>query len=408
MSLPTALLVSRYRAFAAEEALPLRPLTLLYGRNNAGKSALARALGIVGASVAEKVGAALSYPPGVPRVVDVSELAWQGEAGDYSMMLGLRWDEGEVREARFTLDGGPDRPAYAKELEILGEGGKLLWSGITPPERPMQPLPGQAGGEVVFDGLVPQDHEVSAIRVLGERLRALRGKVRWLDGVRARPPRGYIRRGPLPVHAGDGSDAYARLVADPELVVEVNRFYTELDPPRELQVKEELDAGYRIRLSPASRPSFRIDLADTGEGMVQVLPVLVAGALAAREGAGAILSIEEPESHLHPDAQSKLAQRFCEIARRDQPPYVVLETHSRIFLLAVQLEIAKGTLPADRVGLAWIDQDAQGCSHVTPVELSPSGHPRAGWPAVALGEDLRLAGELARRSLPKSRSEGGS
>ncbi|XXX78982.1 AAA family ATPase [Sorangium sp. So ce134] len=402
MSLPTALLVSRYRAFAAEEALPLRPLTLLYGRNNAGKSALARALGIVGASVAEKAGAALSYPPGVPRTVDMSDLAWQGEAGDYSMMLGLRWGEGEVREARFTLDGGPDRPAYVKELEIRGEGGKLLWSGITPPERPMRPLPGHPGDEVLFDGLVPQDHEVSAVRVLGERLRALRDRVRWLDGVRVRPPPGYIQRKPVPGHAGDGSDAYAHLVADPGLVAEASRFYAKLDPPRELEVKEELDAGYRIRLNPRNRPSFRIDLADTGEGMVQVLPVLVAAALAAQEGSGAILSVEEPESHLHPDAQSKLAQFFCEIAKREQPPCIVLETHSRIFLLAMQLEIAKGDLPADRVGLAWIDQDAEGHSHVTPVELSPSGHLRAGWPSVALGEDLRLAGELARLSLRKS------
>ena len=399
MSLPTALLVSRYRAFAAEEALPLRPLTLLYGRNNAGKSALARALGIVGASVAEKTGPALSYPPGNPRMVDVSELAWQGDVGDYSMMLGLRWGEGEVREARFTLDGGPDRPAHVKELEILGEGGKLLWSGIRPPERPMQPSPGQPGGELRFDGLLPQRHDVSAVRVLGEHMRALRERVRWLDGVRARPPRGFIKRGPAPSHEGDGSDAYARLVADPELATQVARFYAKLDPPRELEVQEQLDAGYRIRLNPKSRPSFRVDLADTGEGMMQVLPVLVAAALAAREGAGAILSVEEPESHLHPDAQSKLAESFCEIAKADQAPCFVLETHSRVFLLAVQLAIAKGDLPADRVALAWVDQDAEGQSHITPVELSPSGHPRAGWPTVALGEDLRLAGELARLSL---------
>lgn len=404
MSLPTALLVSRYRAFAGEEALPLRPLTLLYGRNNAGKSALARALGIIGASVAEKTGPALSYPHGIPRVVDASELAWQGDAGDYSMMLGLRWGDGEVREARFTLNGGPDRPAYVKELEILGEGGKLLWAGIRPPERPMQPLPGQPGGELSFDGLLPQGHEVSAVRLLGERIRALRDKVRWLDGVRARPPRGYTRRGTVPGHAGDGSDAYVRLVADPELAAEVGRFYAKLDPPRELEVKEELDAGYRIRLNPKSRPSFRVDLADTGEGMVQVLPVLVAAAVAAREGAGAILSVEEPESHLHPDAQSKLAEVFCEIAGRKEspPPCVVLETHSRVFLLAVQLAVAKGDLPADRVGLAWIDQDAEGRSHITPVELASSGHPRAGWPTVALGEDLKLAGELARLSFRKS------
>ena len=53
MSPPTALVISRYRAFADDVTLPLRPLTLIYGRNNSGKSALARALAIIGASVDE-------------------------------------------------------------------------------------------------------------------------------------------------------------------------------------------------------------------------------------------------------------------------------------------------------------------------------------------------------------------
>ena len=399
MSLPTALLLSRYRAFAVEECLPLRPLTLLYGRNNSGKSAIARALGMVGASVAEGAPGALLNPPGRSPTVDLSELAWQGEAGDYSIMLGLRWSEGDVREARFTLDRGPDRSPHVKELEVLGQGGTLLWSGIAPPDRPMQPLAGQQGGTLRWEGLVPQQHESPAVCDLARRMVALRDKVRWLDGIRARPPSGHVKRGAVSPFRGDGAHVYSRLVEDPGLVVDVNRFYAALDPPRELQVQEELDAGYRIRLNPKNASSFRIDLADTGEGMVQVLPVLVEAALAGRGGADAVLAVEEPESHLHPDAQAALARFLCDVVKAATPPCVVLETHSRVFLLAVQLEIAAGRLSPDRVGLAWIDQDAQGRSHITPVELTRSGHPSAGWPAVALAEDLRLAGELAALSL---------
>lgn len=396
---PTALLVSRYRAFAGEVILPLRPLTLLYGRNNAGKSALVRALGILGASIAENTTSALSFPPGARRAPDLVDLAWQGDAGDYSVGLALRWDDSELREVRYTLDRGPGRSAYVKELELRGDENKLLWAGISPPDRPMRPLLDQTGRELRFVGLTPEEHDVPAVRMLAERMRALRGRVRWLDGVRARPPVGYIRRQPSIEHRGDGSDAYVRLVEDPELVAAVAQFYAALDPKRDLEVKEELDAGFRIRLNPGDRPSFRVDLDDTGEGMVQVLPVLVAAAVAAREGAGTILAVEEPESHLHPDAQATLARFLCGIAAKDAAPTLVLETHSRVFLLAVQLEIAAGRLPPEHVGLAWIDQDALGQSHVTPVDLSPSGHPREGWPPVALGEDLRLAGELARLSM---------
>lgn len=401
MSLPTALLVSRYRAFAGEETLPLRPLTLLYGRNNSGKSALCRALAIIGQSVVKDAGSALVVPPEILRDGTFSDLAWQGDAGDYSFDLGLRWDEGELREARYTLDGVSGSPSYVKELVLRGEDGKVLWSGMAPPGRPMRPEGGYAGSELRFDGLVPQASEVPSLRALTARMEELRGRVQWLDGVRARPERDIKRTGIAPARLDtNGSNAARFLVERPELVAEVKRFYAALNPPRDLEVKEVLDVGYRILLNPKSRSSFRIDLVDTGEGMTQVLPVLVAASLATDAGTGSILAAEEPESHLHPDAQSALARHLCGIAARPDAPTLVLETHSRIFMLEVQLAVARGLSP-DRVGLAWIDQDANGRSTITPVELSPSGHPRAGWPVSALGEDLDLATKLARLDLER-------
>ncbi len=403
VSLPTALLVSRYRAFKGDEVLPLRPLTLLYGRNNSGKSALSRALAIVGASVDKEAASALVIPPEILRDGTFSDLAWQGDAGDYSFDLGFRWDHGELREARYTLDGGSARPTYVKELVLRGEGGKVSWEGIARPDRVMQPGGGHVGGEQRFVGLVPQGSDVPVLQALAARMEALRGRIQWLDGVRARPMREVPRTGIVPKHlATDGANAASFLVERPEILAEVKRFYAALDPPRELEVQEVLDVSHRIRLNLMSRPSVRIDLVDTGEGMTQVLPVLVATALAAGMGKGGLLAVEEPESHLHPDAQSALARYVCAIAAREDAPTLVLETHSRVFLLGVQLAVAKGDLSPDKVSLVWVDQDAGGRSSITEVKLSPSGHPRAGWPVAALGEDLRLAGELARLDLGPS------
>lgn len=197
----------------------------------------------------------------------------------------------------------------------------------------------------------------------------------------------------------DGSNAVELLVENPALIEEVKRFYAQLTPARELDLKEVLESKHRITLNPMTRTSFRVDLVDTGEGMAQVLPVLVAASLAMRDGPLALLAVEEPESHLHPDAQAILARHLCAIAASPEPPTLVLETHSRVFLLAVQLAVAKGHLAPDRVGLVWVDQDATGRSTITPVQLSSSGHPREGWPAAALADDLRIASELTRLDL---------
>jgi hypothetical protein len=388
----TALLVSRYRAFAGDEVLPLRPITLLYGRNNSGKSALSRAFAMIGASVSEHAPSALTIPPEVLRGGSFIDLAWQGEAGDYSFDFELRWDAGEVRAARYTLDGSAGRAPYVKELLLKGPGDHVLWAGRAAPERAMRSETG--GPDVWFTGLVPRDVDVPPLVTLAANMAELRGRVRWLDGVRARPPRLVIKTGIAPGQlTSNGSNAAEFLVEMPEVVKAIRGFYASLTPPRELDVKNVLDLEHRIRLDPATQPGFSIDLVDTGEGMAQVLPVLVAAELAARTSA--ILVIEEAESHLHPDAQTILAQYLCKLAAAPNPPTIIMETHSRVFLLGVQLAVADKTLPNHLVQLAWVDQDATGRSTITAVGLAESGHPLPGWPVSALGEDFRLAAKLA-------------
>jgi hypothetical protein len=70
--------------------------------------------------------------------------------------------------------------------------------GIAPPGRPMQPQGSHAGGELRFVGLVPLGSEVPAVQALAARMGALRDRVRWLDGVRARPERRVERTGVAP------------------------------------------------------------------------------------------------------------------------------------------------------------------------------------------------------------------
>ncbi|WP_197041138.1 AAA family ATPase [Chondromyces apiculatus] len=383
--------------------MPLRPLTLLYGRNNAGKNAVARALAIFGASLAENTSSALVIPPEILREGSFKDLAWRGDAGDYSFDLGLRWDAGQLREARYTLDSASSRPAYIKELRLRDEDGTELWAGVTPPDRPMRPQSGHVGEDVSFEGLLPQDPKVPILRELADRLADLQGRIRWLGGLRTRQRRLIERGGGATLNLNaDGSNAASFLIERPHLLADIKDFYAELTPARDLEVKEVLNLGHRITLNLKNQATFDIDLVDTGEGMAQVLPVLVAAALAKHEEPGALLVVEEPENQLHPDAQALLARHLCRIAARPAPPTLVMETHSQAFLLGVQLAVAKGLLPAERVGLVWVDQDANGRSTITSVDLESSGHPRAGWPVTALATELLLASELAEVNLKRA------
>jgi predicted ATPase len=85
----------------------------------------------------------------------------------------------------------------------------------------------------------------------------------------------------------------------------------------------------------------RSNLADVGFGVSQVLPVLVQGLLMEP---GGIYFVQEPEIHLHPDAQGGLADFFIYLA--SQGISSIVETHSEYLLLRLRRRLAEKAKPA--------------------------------------------------------------
>ena len=111
-----------------------------------------------------------------------------------------------------------------------------------------------------------------------------------------------------------------------------------------------------------------VSIADVGFGVSQVLPVLVA-LLVAKPGQ--MVYIEQPETHLHPKAQRALAQIFAQAVQRNS--VVVVETHSLLFVRAIQTLVAQGIVQKDVVKLHWVERDAKGQTQVTTRTLDKSG-----------------------------------
>jgi hypothetical protein len=84
------------------------------------------------------------------------------------------------------------------------------------------------------------------------------------------------------------------------------------------------------------RRGLEISLKDTGFGISQILPVLIQGF---SSDPGTILILEQPEIHLHPRAQAELGDMLVAIARRGVR--MLVETHSEHLLLRLQRRIAE-------------------------------------------------------------------
>jgi len=111
-----------------------------------------------------------------------------------------------------------------------------------------------------------------------------------------------------------------------------------------------------------------VSIADVGFGVSQSLPVLVA-LLAARPGQ--LVYLEQPEIHLHPLAQRRLARVLQEAVKRGV--VTVVETHSALLLRELQTLIATGDLRKEDVTMHWFARNDQGDTTVVTADLDDYG-----------------------------------
>jgi|GEM_PF-1058662 len=110
--------------------------------------------------------------------------------------------------------------------------------------------------------------------------------------------------------------------------------------------------------------------AQVGFGVSQVLPVLVQ---ALRTTRMATFVCEQPELHLHPDAQVALADFFIDRVREKR--HVLLETHSEPLLLGIRRALAEEALRPDTrmtredVSFLYVDDSRAGEAVVRRLEL---------------------------------------
>jgi hypothetical protein len=404
-----AITAASYRCFAEPFRLELRPLTLVYGRNNAGKSAAIRLVGILADSIRETARAVLDLSGAAGGGSSFDRVQWKGlrSTEPTGVWLTLEWSDAPVHKARYRLDLHTDwRRIYVRELEVFGSSDELLLRVQALGERNRYQLARRGGveslsTEIRFTGLVPRHDEPSLVQ-LHDQLSALRGRLQWMGTGRAAPPDSVPEDAPPPVQlAPDGSGCVEKLLADRKLLEEVARWYAGSEIDRELLFRPD-GTRRRLLLNPKAT-SFDVDLVDAGSGMAQVLPVLTGVALGRSRDAiegGYVLAVEEPESNLHVNAQRALAQWLCEHAKdAAEGTSFVFETHSRPLILAIQLAVARGELPPSCLAVYWLEQREDGSTHAAEVTFNHKAQPSSAWPTDAFADERELAALLLDEQL---------
>ena len=109
------------------------------------------------------------------------------------------------------------------------------------------------------------------------------------------------------------------------------------------------------------------EIMNVGIGTSQILPVLISVLLSEPDE---ILMFEQPELHLHPYSQSRLADMFAEFCKNGRK--IVLETHSEYFILRLRYHIVSESFPNDSVIVNFFRN--KGGTKITVANISGFGN----------------------------------
>lgn len=131
----------------------------------------------------------------------------------------------------------------------------------------------------------------------------------------------------------------------------VNRWLTYLQIGDSVSARSHGKLGVGLDLQMGGRIR---DLTSVGVGVSQALPLLVGLLTSPRES---IFIVEQPELHLHPAVQARLAD-FMLNARPDLA--VVIETHSESFVTRIRRRAAEGSLDVRGVDITFVEPSTNG------------------------------------------------
>lgn len=439
--------LENFKIWRSTGPVRLAPLTLLLGTNSSGKSSLIQSLLLMRQTV-KGSDTGLDMNLGNP---DAGDTVTMGQFRDLLCRHGMasestpanqvgiefRWAPQGSEASEYTLFSARYRSGTAGSAELdylrLGQDGKgftverrkpgiyrlLLGSqarriGQSADFRPDRSF---AFSAATLNKLGAQADE---IRPVGPALLEELSRIIYLGPVRQLARRDYVWSGRMPAHIGDdGGRAVDVLIAsgvagqagarrrngdssDGRIFRETERWLGELDLADGLHV-QALGRSARYELLVRHRGSV-VNLKDVGVGVSQVLPVIVA-ALFAKPGH--IVIVEEPESHLHPLAQAKLAELLASVSAARGVQFIV-ETHSEHLFRRMQTLMARQQVQPGQAAMYFVEREGQ-AAKLRELKLDDLGRV-ANWPDKFFGDALgetREQTSLAIQRAKELRAKGG-
>lgn len=359
-----------FKIFRQWQTLELRPITILIGKNNSGKSAVAK------------------LPTMIAPPLKGEPLNWKNKVGDDTVELGnhfldLVYNRNKI--GRLELCISNEDGSSILELEYNKEYGLLEYK-----------LNGK---------LYEVTNSTKGFLISGSPIEGLSLNIDYINAIRTEPDFQYNTTPTAFTKIGTkGQNAYPILVNDAqqqnfEILSKVSKWYEQNFGGWQIIVDEiSEDEVFEIKLT---KDDLQTNIRQTGQGIQQALPLIVRSYMPETEPI--LIIIEEPETHLHPAAHGILAQRFAESCLEDINKRYLIETHSQNFVLRMRRLVAEGKLKPENLAIYYVEFDEEkNESILKKIEVDSLGRV-AWWPEHIFNETLTETMAIRNAQLDRQR-----
>lgn len=367
-----------FKLFKDWQELEIKPITILIGKNNSGKSAVLKLPTMIGESLKGEVTEPISL--------------------NNKINLGKKYEE---------LFYNKEILADTLDFEISDEKEKLFIS-----------IKGNNRGDgIEVKNYFYNDDEVKITKAnlkgfKYSKVKSLRLNYDYIDAFREFPTEGYITdiNGKIDSIGISGINAFKLLAQykknNNPLINSISRWFEVNFERWKIEINEISASieGFDFVLSNDKIKN--INILNTGSGIRQVLPLIVRSYMPVQEET--LIIIEEPESHLHPAAHGNLAQRFVDSYVEDRSKRYLIETHSENFILRLQAMIAdpESSFTSNDLQIYYVDYDENKLESVLkPISIDEDGEIED-WPDNVFNESIDEVYRL-RRNQKKRRENAG-
>jgi len=426
----TRLKLKNFKAWINTKDINLKPVTMLLGTNSSGKSSLIQSLLLLKQTV-QSPDRSIHLNLGGDEVNDLFNFGdfdnalSQGVSGvrqfsisfSFKSYIPSRINEGDffcsygknsaggvaIQEWCVSTNGHQFRAVRrekgAYSLIVDDESQPRDKGRHLSPERSIS-LPAEAIAKLGQDGAVLEDLSLSIRRELEN--------IVYLGPLRRKPERDYPWNKTKPGEVGsDGSRTFDVLLASAlmkgddqnRIINGVSKWLVRMKVADKLEIKQ-LGRSTRYELV-VHRGGIEANLRDVGIGISQVLPVLT---IAYFSPSGSTIILEEPEIHLHPLAQSLLAELFVEISKERNVQFIV-ETHSEHLFRRMQTLVAKQEITPDDAAMYFIEAEGR-AAKLRELQIDDYGRV-INWPPTFFGDALGETREQARLMFERQQESKG-